>query len=256
MPGTGYESVVLTVQDGHLAGSLGEPGGPQYVVCAGPDGRGSLAVEVGPTGDWCGHATVQQTEALHQDHNGGRTAGTEMAKSTSPSSTDTLDILVVFDEGAAAYWKRAGGIHLAIQSVGDYFNMVLRNSGLSTSARAIPVGWTPETGSAPLERHRYPGVQYTIGGTQLIDTESLGRIRLEKRADLVVVVEFPGTNLWRRGGASPRGYIVSPELGQYGFGSEVSAPALSNGYVFTHELGHNFGSGHEAPCDRCCGTAG
>ncbi len=255
VPGAGYESVVLTVQDGHLAGSFGEPGGPQYTVRAGPDGSGSLAVEAGPTGDWCGHGTVEE-EALHRHHYGRETSGAGIEKSAGAISTDMLDILVAFDEGAAAYWKRAGGIHLAIQSVGDYFNMVLRNSGLSTSARAIPVGWSPETGSAPLERHRYPGLPYTIGETQLIRTKNLGRIRLEERADLVVVVEFPRTNLWRRGEANPIGYIVLPEAGQYGFGSGVSAPALSTGYVFAHELGHNLGSGHEAPYDRCCGTAG
>lgn len=53
-PGAGYESVLFTVQDGHLVGWFGEPGGPKYVVYAGPDGRGSLSVEPGPVGDWCG----------------------------------------------------------------------------------------------------------------------------------------------------------------------------------------------------------
>ena len=255
VPGAGYESVLFTVQDGYLAGSFGEPGGPQYTVRAGPDGLGTLAVEVEPTGDWCGHGKVQR-EALHPDHNRREMTGAGIPKSVGATSTDTLDILVVFDEGAAAYWKRAGGIHLAIQSVGDYFNMVLRNSGLSTSARAIAVGWTPWTGSAPLERHRYPGSQYTIGAKNLMATRTLDRIRLENGADLVVVVEFPRTNLWRLGMANPIGFILKPEVGQYGFGSDVSAPALSHGYVFAHELGHNLGSGHEAPYDICCGTAG
>ena len=54
VPGAGYESVLFTVQDGHLVGWFGEPGGPKYVVHAGPDGRGTLRVDVGPNGDWCG----------------------------------------------------------------------------------------------------------------------------------------------------------------------------------------------------------
>ncbi len=54
VPGAGYESVLFTVQDGHLVGWFGEPGGSKYVVHAGPDGRGSLAEETRPTGDWCG----------------------------------------------------------------------------------------------------------------------------------------------------------------------------------------------------------
>ena len=54
VPGAGYESVLFTVQDGHLVGWFGEPGGPKYLVHAGPDGRGSLTVETGPVGDWCG----------------------------------------------------------------------------------------------------------------------------------------------------------------------------------------------------------
>ena len=52
VPGAGYESVLFTVQDGHLVGWFGESGGPKYVVYAGPDGRGSVAEEAGPTGDW------------------------------------------------------------------------------------------------------------------------------------------------------------------------------------------------------------
>ena len=54
VPGAGYESVLFTVQDGHLVGWFGEPGGPKYVVHAGPDGRGSVAEEAGTSGDWCG----------------------------------------------------------------------------------------------------------------------------------------------------------------------------------------------------------
>ena len=54
VPGAGYESVLFTVQDGHLVGWFGEPGGPKYVVHAGPDGRGSVTEEAGPAGDWCG----------------------------------------------------------------------------------------------------------------------------------------------------------------------------------------------------------
>ncbi len=250
VPGAGYESVLFTVQDGHLVGWFGAPGGPKYTVHAGPDGLGTLSVEIGPTGDWCGHGKVQR-EALHPDHNRREMTGAGIPKSVGATSTDTLDILVVFDDGAAAYWKRAGGIHLAIQSVGDYFNMVLRNSGLSTSARAIAVGWTPEAGSAPLERHRYPGFQYTIGSTELIATRTLDRIRLEKRADLVVVVEFPRTNLWRRGSADPIAFIVIPEVGQYGFGSDVSAPALSHGYTFAHELAARGGSRFGAVAIEC-----
>ena len=30
--GTGYESVLFTLQDGHLVGWFGEPGGPKYLV--------------------------------------------------------------------------------------------------------------------------------------------------------------------------------------------------------------------------------
>ena len=256
VPGAGYESVLFTVQDGHLVGWFGEPGGLQYTVRSGPDGSGSLAIDEGTQGDWCGHGTIRDDARHERGTTSNASAG--MARPTSATSAGTLDILVVFDEGAAAYWKRAGGIHLAIQSVGDYLNMVLRNSGISTSARAMAVGWRPKMGSAPLERHRYPGAVHVLGENDLIGrSPTLQRLRLENRADLVVVVEFPRTNLWRLGVADPRGYVMEPDFfGKYGFGSGVSAPALSSGYVFSHELGHNLGSGHEAPYDRCCGTAG
>lgn len=75
VPGAGYESVVFTVQDGYLAGWFGKPGEPKYVVHAGPDGRGTLAVEVGPTGDWCGVETIPSVDPVRSPPAGDTASG-------------------------------------------------------------------------------------------------------------------------------------------------------------------------------------
>ena len=51
LPGAGYDSVVLTVQDGHLQGMFGEPGRAAYWIRSGLDGVGSLTQPVGGGSD-------------------------------------------------------------------------------------------------------------------------------------------------------------------------------------------------------------
>ncbi len=48
-PGAGYESVVLTVEDGSFVGRFGEPGGAKFRISADPSGRGRM-VDTARTG--------------------------------------------------------------------------------------------------------------------------------------------------------------------------------------------------------------
>ena len=50
-PGTGYESVVLTVEDGSFVGRFGEPRGVKFRISAAPDGRGRMVDTGGMPGD-------------------------------------------------------------------------------------------------------------------------------------------------------------------------------------------------------------
>ena len=139
VPGAGYESVLFTVQDEHLVGWFGEPGGPKYVVYAGPDGRGSLAVEAGPTGDWCGVDAGPAREVARR----AATASGQPAAVASPSSDDRLDILMLYTEGAEHYWRVIGGPAVGIQQLVDYLNMVFRNGEIRAIANPVPVRWDP-----------------------------------------------------------------------------------------------------------------
>ena len=103
VPGGGYESVVFTVQDGHLVGWFGEPGGPKYVVHAGPDGRGSLAEEIGATGDWCGVEAGPGRDLVREV----AASGDRPAAMASGSSDSRLDILVLYAEGTEHYWRES-----------------------------------------------------------------------------------------------------------------------------------------------------
>ena len=105
VPGAGYESVLFTVQDGHLVGWFGEPGGPKYVVHAGPDGRGTLRIDVGPTGDWCGVESGPSRDLVRDV----MPPADRPVTVASGASDNRLDILLLYTKGAARYWRSIGG---------------------------------------------------------------------------------------------------------------------------------------------------
>ncbi len=232
VPGAGYESVVLTVQDGHLVGWFGEPGGPKYVVYAGPDGRGSLAVEVGPTGDWCGAGEGPGPD-LARDV---AAAPDRPVSVTSASSDSRLDILVLHPAGLERYWAPLGGPAVGFQQLEDYLNMVFRNGEIPAEANLIPVRWEPEIFNRPSAQ----GSQYDRSGTvgsewhwEFFHSREADRLIRRSVADLVV-------------------FMSSTEGGGGAFGLRTTLePGVVSGFsdphygVFAHEIGHGLGGRHE-----------
>ena len=245
--GVWYESFVLTVQDGHLIGQFGLPGGPRYQILADPEGRGSLTVEQELAGNWCG------VDGASQAQGGGRPLSEPVGagisrRAPSASGTDSLDILVVYEDAAADYWEPIGGPGVAIQSAFDYLHMAFRNNDINATVRPIPVRWTPPMGSAKVDRHRYSNLSGWSHGISPLHDPKVDGLRVQHRADTYLYVPYP---------ARKNSYAGIAGLYPYGwhggnFGMEVQARYLAGGSVFAHELGHNLGSYHEAPYDSDC----
>ncbi len=255
VPGAGYESVVLTVQDGHLVGWFGEPGGPKYIVHAGPDGRGTLAVETGPAGDWCGAEAAQETvlgkrvlgaSAPESGSVGSRAAAAARDHGlpgtvVSAAAAARLDILVLYPSGTERSWRRIGGVAVGIQQLADYLNMAFRNGEIPATANLIPVRWEPALFNSPGAN----GGHYSNSSLELElewwhwefrPSPEVDGLRRRHEPDLIHFVPHVGTS-YAGGRAQLRGRADNPAV-LYGW----SVPIPS---VFAHEIGHNLGGHHE-----------
>ena len=236
VPGAGYESVVLTVQGGHLVGWFGEPGGPKYVVYAGPDGRGSLAEEVGPTGDWCG---VEEGPSHDLVQNVAR-AGLPTAVA-SGASDDSLDILVLYPEETENYWRLVGGPAVGVRQLGDWLNMAFRNGEIPATANLIPVRWDPELTHHPRtqEFHFARVKSADLWHSEFHFSPNVEALRKRHKPDLIHFIPDVGVS-GVVGTASLRTGLDPLVL--HGWSTPFSSA------TFAHEVGHNLGGSHH-PAD-------
>ena len=253
VPGAGYESVLFTVQDGHLVGWFGEPGGPKYVVRARPDGSGSLREELEPSGDWCGvgrrpeempgGSVPPAAESGRPDGGAGRAPGAAGSASERPGAVaseadgDRLDILFLYTTGTARQWEEEVGRAAAgVQQFEDYLNMVLRNGALPATANLIPKLWNPEVNNHPLARGgHFRDDTSPAWQLEFTQSASVAALRDRYRADLVHFV--PELIAWGAGGfATLRQDLRVAVL----TGWSTPYPG-----IFAHEIGHNLGGRHE-----------
>ena len=256
VPGAGYESVLFTVQDGHLVGWFGEPGGPKYVVHAGPDGRGSVAEEAEPAGDWCGVGAGPEElpglagEAASAARGGpgaqrglasaphGAAAADPPRSVASEANGNSLDILVLYTTGTEHFWRVIGGPTVGIRQLGDYLNMVFRNGEIPATANLIGVRWDPEL-------FNHPGAQgghflrrseiSSFWHSDFLSSAEVARLRQLYEPDLIHFVPLVGTS--RAAGVASLRSNVNPRVYT---GWSTPSPR-----VFAHEIGHNLGGHHE-----------
>ena len=240
VPGAGYESVLFTVQDGYLVGWFGEPGGPKYVVHAGPDGRGTVSVEQGPVGDWCG---VSEDPFAGGPLTGGVAAAWDRPESVvSASSGNRLDILVLYSSGTERFWRVIGGPAVGIRQLEDYLNMVFRNGQIPATANLIPVLWDPEWNHPQLQGGHFavrsddPLSNWSLWHWDHSVSLEVSRLSGRHGADLVHFVPDVET-AWAGGQATVRESFEPGVL--FGW----SAPFAAT--TFAHEIGHNLGGNHE-----------
>ena len=236
VPGAGYESVLFTVQDGHLIGWFGEPGGPKYVVHAGPDGRGTLAVEVGPTGNWCGVGAEPHDE-LDLVRDAARAADRPVSVA-SESNHNRLDILVLYTGGTERYWRPIGGSAVGIRQLADYLNMAFRNGEIPATANLIAVRWEPEVFNHPGTQGGHYVDRSVPGSDWHFAFQSSAEVALLRKRHEPDLVHFvPSVEALGAAGMAPVRWSLELYV--------LSGWSIPVGYVFAHEIGHYLGGTHE-----------
>ena len=241
VPGTGYESVLFTLQDEHLVGWFGEPGGPKYVVYAGPDGKGTVTVEQGPTGDWCGVVDADRSAALKAVATPARDRPEAAVRN---STINRLDILVLYPGETERYWRVIGGPAVGVQQYSDFLNMVFRNGRIPATANLIAVRWDPKAASNPLVNgYHYAGVHSDTWHFEYVKSAEVYRLRALHMPDLLYFLPASTAGLVsQRGGAA---------LGRGALRGDLEPSVLAGWNIvdylaaFPHEIGHMLGAIHE-----------
>lgn len=248
-PGANYDSVVLTVQDGHLQGVFAEPHRAAHWIRAGRDGLGWLDQPVGrgPAGDaeFCAGGLVSDSPAANAA--GGARRADPPTAVTSESNHDRLDILVLYTVQAAEVWEKFGygTPRASIQAAMDFLNLVLRNNSMPASARLVHVAEAP----AALD-----GPRSVLG--RLSDLREVAELRAEHQADIVHL--FVGEERRRLGYCGIAWVLTrAGERNDWSNAHGVTTadcifPAQQGAYpyfgqVFAHEVGHNLGANHDPP---------
>ena len=244
-PGAGFDSVVLTVQDGHLQGMFGEPGRAAYWIRSGLDGVGSLTQPVGggPL-EFCGGGLGPEESELPAVVT---TPSTDRpTRVRSASNHDRLDILAVYTVQAAEVWESFGygTPRASVQAAMDFLNLVLRNNAMPVTAHLVHLAEAPAALDGPRN----------LTG-RLLQLREVAELRAEYQADLYHL--FTGearqtlgycgiARLLRR--VDERDETFSDAFGVTS--AACSFPAQEGTYpyfgqVFAHEVGHNLGANHD-----------
>ena len=242
-PGANYDSVVLTVQDGHLQGMFGEPGRAAHWIRSGLDGLGSLTQHVGGgPAEFCGGGLVRD-EATPSV--AARSAVSDLpARTSQESNHDRLDILVLYTVQAAEVWENFGygTPRASIQAAMDYLGLVFRNNSMPATPHLVHVAEAP----AALD-----GPRYVLD--RLTDNREVAQLRAEHQADIVhlfvgeprqilrycgiawVLLRAGERNEWSNGYSVTTSSCFPDREGAYPYFGEV----------FAHEVGHNLGANHD-----------
>ena len=244
-PELGYESVVLTLQDGYLLGRFGLPEGGTYWIRSGGDGSGRLT-EGRATGGNCGGGIVPEADPA--------IPAVEALRTDSPrrvvgaSNHDRLDILMLYTAAGAQRLDQAGwGTPAAFTQLAiDYLNLVFQNNLVNVTANMVHHQEAP----AVLGRRTNPL-------DPLRRNSEVHDLRSEHEADLVHLFFNTDAGLCGQAYLMVRGHTAANFWGRgYGitsvFGGCVSAEHLvregdhgNQVETFAHEIGHNLGANHD-----------
>ncbi len=247
-PGAGYDSVVLTVQDGHLQGMFGEPGRAAYWIRSGSDGVGRLdqpvGTALGDSVDLCAGgmapAAIEPLAAAVEAQRADPPVGVPGA-----SNHDRLDVLVLYTVGAAEVWEAFdyGTPRSSVQAAMDYMGLVFRNNELPATPHLVHLAEAPAAMDGPL-----------VVLQRLTYTKEIVELQAKYQADMVhLFTGEAGSTLgycgiaWLLTRSGERNGFSIP----YGVTSATcSFPAQEGRYpyfgqVFAHEVGHNLGANHD-----------
>ncbi len=246
-PGAGYESVVLTIKDGYLAGRFGEPGGAAYVISVGPDGLGQMVDtstrEPEPEEEHCPGGVVPPMESpvsapLAQRAGAPRGVASE-------SNHDVLDILAVYTAQSEERWSRRNRTPgVSIQQAVDYLAQVFRNGQLGVTPNLVHFEEAPPLYGEHEPEEGGEESEWSCGHVlgHMPGDPDLARLRAEHQADMVHMF------LWDAQGCSGIAYLLTKGRSARSFSGAAFGLTLARGDfepTFAHEIGHNMGANHD-----------
>ena len=257
LPGAGYESVVLTVEDGSFVGRFGEPGGASFRISADADGRGRMVDTAAAPSDapetFCpvgvepdGLSRFGPMEPRRVDLR---------QRVASPQNHDQLDILVLYTAEAARNWGNRGGAVASIRNAGDYLNLVLRNGQLPIEANIVHIARAPAALDAVAREGVGPYGSNLL--TQLLWNGEVLQLRGRHNADLVHLFTGESTRLLQFCGRAyllTRGFTAD-DFSRLALGwSANTCSTYDDAQIFAHEVGHGLGANHD-PANATGGEA-
>ncbi len=245
-PELGYNSVVLTLQDGYLLGRLGLPEGGTYWLRPGSGSSGLLTEGRETSARACGGGVVPEREPVVPAVAAQRSDPPETVARA--SNHDRLDILMLYTPDAATRLDQAGwgGPGAALQAGVDYLNMVLANNQVTLRANMVHYQEAP------------PALAQAVSPLgPLSSSRDVLDLRIEHEADLVHLffAETPGfcgqawvmlrgdrpTNFWGSGYG-----VTTVGGGCIDLANQVRDGEYANQFeTFAHEIGHNLGGNHD-----------
>ena len=245
-PELGYDSVVLTLQDGYLLGRIGLPEGGAYWLRPGSGGGGLLTEGRETSAQACGGGVVPERDPVVPAVAAQRADVPDSVASA--SNHDRLDILMLYTADAATRLRQAGWGEpgAAMQAAIDYLNLVFRNNQFTVTAHMAHNQEAP----AALAQLVSP-----LGA--LASSRDVLDLRSEHDADLVhlffaetpgfcgqAYVMFRGVNarsFW------PNGYgVTTVGGGCVDIANQVREGEYASQFeTFAHEIGHNLGGNHD-----------
>ena len=247
--GNGYDSVVLTLQDGHLLGRFGLPEGGTYWIRSGRSGSGWLTEGQRTSAQACPGGVIPDPDPAFPAIEASRVDPPQRV--ASPSNHDRLDILMLYTAAGAerleaAGWAEDGNVGAVMQLAIDYLNLVFRNNQISVTANMVHHQEAP----AVLGQAVNP-----LG--PLANNGEVHDLRVEHEADLVHLFFFTDAGLCGQAFLMTRRHTPANFWRNgYGitslFGGCITAEHLvrANNYAsqfetFAHEIGHNLGANHD-----------
>ena len=245
-PELGYDSVVLTLQDGHLLGRVGLPEGGTYWLRPGTSGGGLLTEGRETSAQACGGGLVPERDPVVPAVAAQRSD--PPGDVVSASNHDRLDILMLYTPDAVTRLRQAGWGEPgeAMQAAIDYLNLVLANNQVTIRANLVHHQEAPAALS---------GLVSPLGA--LANNRDVLDVRIEHRADLVHLffAETPGFcgQAWvmlrghtaRNFGSSGYG-VTTVGGGCVDIANQVRDGEYANQFeTFAHEIGHNLGGNHD-----------
>ncbi|MYD85836.1 MAG: hypothetical protein F4Y14_06445 [Acidobacteria bacterium] len=245
-PELGYDSVVLTLQDGYLLGRIGLPEGGTYWLRPGSSGDGLLTEGRETSAQACGGGVVPDREPPVPAVAAQRADPPDSVASA--SNHDRLDILMLYTADAATRLRQAGWGEpgAAMQAAIDYLNLVFRNNQFTVTAHMAH----HEEAPAALGQLVSPLGALSQNGDVL-------DLRIEHEADLVHLFfaetpSFCGQAWLMVRGHTPRNFwssgygVTTVGGGCIDIASQVRDGEYANQYeTFAHEVGHNLGGNHD-----------